>query len=243
MTTLSPHVLLTRAIFGLRPAGASRLTRSSHALNQARDLLAQIEMSTQTNSPARSTLVLLTGPSGAGKSTMLAAIRTLMSHRAPLPVLNMSRRIDGDRGHSLALIDELAQSTHASWHHIAHTLSRLGLAQPELWLRPMHTLSDGERSRARLALHLLRGGQESSTSLVLIDEFLSVLDRPTAQSVLSGVLRLLSECPGMLLVCATAHTDLVEILRLQTSHTLRIGECAGTVIHLQVTEKTPRPQA
>lgn len=225
MSTLSPHLLLTRAIFALAQGRPAPLAHAGGSLHLARTLLAQ------PRDPRQSALILLTGSSGSGKTSLLRAMRIHLADRAPLPILNLSRppATDHRKWSSLPLIDHIAQTTGMTWQAITQALTRLGLGQPALWTRPLRTLSDGERSRALLALHALMAIRESPAPVILIDEFLSILDRPTAHSILSGVRRVLSDHPGALLIAATAHDDLIKAAP-PGSRMLRLGQCVATVM-------------
>lgn len=223
MTTLSPHLLLTRAIFGLAPQRSGDFSRASRSLLHARELLTRAA----NGRAPHSTLILLTGPSGSGKSSLLRALRTECAARHPLPILNLSQRTACRA--APCLIDELAQATGLPWQRIALTLSRVGLAQPALWTRPIVTLSDGERSRARLALHALCAWCARPDPVILVDEFLSVLDRPTAHSVCAGVARLLSDHPGTLLIAATTHTDLLPALAAYSTQRVQLEGVTATM--------------
>jgi ABC-type lipoprotein export system ATPase subunit len=226
MSTLSPHALLTRAVFTLSASEheSSRLSHDRDALRDAAELLGVLR---QTAPPVpHATLILLTGPSGCGKSSLLRGVRVQLSHRAPPPVLNLSHAPERTQA---ALIDHLASRSLANWGQIAQTLTRLGLGQPSLWLRLFSTLSDGQRSRAMLADAVLCARTHSDTPLLLIDEFLSNLDRPTAHSILSGMRRVLADSPGMCVVAATAHDDLAQQIE-HLSLTRDIGQCRASIL-------------
>jgi ABC-type cobalamin/Fe3+-siderophores transport system ATPase subunit len=228
MSTLSPHTLLTRAVFGLSTTFTRPLSRSARTLTQSQSLLARIDAARPLI--PHSTLILLSGPSGSGKSTLLRALRTLLADRSPPPILNLSHPPLPDSRR--ILIDDIAQRTHFAWQRIALALTRIGLAQPELWLTPCSRLSDGERSRALLAQSLLTLQATSPRPTLLVDEFLSLLDRPCALAALSGLRRLLSDHPGTLLIAASAHQDLATSLDSSASLVTHLDHCRATVLFL-----------
>ena len=86
-------------------------------------------------------------------------------------------------------------------------LSLVGLGDAVLFMSHYDELSDSQQYRARLFLELM-----SDKKLIVIDEFLSTLDRMTAKPVAycfqKAVRRL-----GKKLVVATAHDDLEEYLQ------------------------------
>ena len=53
-------------------------------------------------------------------------------------------------------------------------LSSMGLSSVPTWLRPFHTLSNGEQYRASLAYMV---GKAQENEIILIDEYTSVVDR------------------------------------------------------------------
>ncbi len=232
MSTLSPHTLLTRAVFGLSRTITRPLTKHARSLAHAQSLLTRIDAARPLR--PHSTLILLSGPSGCGKSTLLRALRTHLAERSPPPILNLSRPPHPATTPRI-LIDDIAQHTHFAWHRIALALSRIGLAQPDLWLTHLSRLSDGERSRAALARALLSAQSSSPRPTLLVDEFLSLLDRSCAHSTLSGLKRLLSDHPGTLLIAATAHHDLATSLDSSASLVTHLDQCRATVLFL-----TPR---
>jgi ABC-type lipoprotein export system ATPase subunit len=226
MSTLSPHTLLTRAVFGLSAPGhqASRLSHERDALRDAAHVLGCVQRAAP--SVPHATLILLTGNSGSGKSSLLRGIRAQLSDRAPPPILNLSH---APPTVAATLIDHLASRSRAPWSQIAQTLTRLGLGQPSLWLAPFLTLSDGQRSRGTLADAVLHARAHTDTPLLLIDEFLSNLDRPTARSILSGLRRVLADSPGMCVVAATAHDDLAQQIE-HLSLITHIGLCRASIL-------------
>lgn len=233
MSTLSPHTLITRAVFGLSALRhpTTSFAHEREALQHAAHLLRAVRDAAP--STPHSTFILLSGPSGSGKSSLLRALRALLADHAPQPILNLSRPAPPERA---TLIDHLSHHTRSGWSHIAKTLTRLGLGQPALWLSPLHALSDGERSRARLADALLTAQSRSSHPIVIIDEFLSLLDRPTAISILSGTRRILAESPPTLLVAASAHHDLAQALEPHASLVTHISQCRASILF------SPRPR-
>lgn len=228
MSTLSPHTLLTRAVFGLSSTHSRPLSRHAKSLAHAQSLLSRIDAARPPQ--PHSTFVLLSGSSGSGKTTLLRGLRTLLADRSPPPILNLSHIPPSEC--RLILIDDIARHTQFAWHRITLALTRIGLAQPDLWLTPLSRLSDGERSRALLAHSLLRLQATSPHPTLLVDEFLSVLDRPCALAALSGLRRLLSDHPGTLFIAASAHHDLATSLESSASLVTHLDHCRATVIFL-----------
>lgn len=87
-------------------------------------------------------------------------------------------------------------------------LSAMGLSSVPTWLRPFHTLSNGEQYRAELAYKV---GKASNEDVILIDEYTSVVDRDVAKSM-SFALQKYIRRTGKKIVLASCHFDIMEWL-------------------------------
>jgi len=142
---------------------------------------------------------LIAGRSGAGKSTLLRllarrphteAVRPLRRGQARARVAALNRRMP------LAL-----------WSRL---LARFGLAEGRVLVCRAGDLSAGERARLELALAAARCETAGARTL-LVDEWCSVLDRPTAAAVAIGAARWARE-RRVRLIGATAHDDLAAAM-------------------------------
>lgn len=88
----------------------------------------------------------------------------------------------------------------------ANILSSMGLASVPSWLRPFHTLSNGEQDRARIAWLI---GSASNDEVVLIDEFTSVVDRDVAAAMSNSIFKYVQRT-GKRVVLASCHFDIME---------------------------------
>jgi hypothetical protein len=112
-------------------------------------------------------LGVIVGPSGSGKSTLARhAFANSLYQRQPWPA---------DRA-VIDCFDDLPIKV------ITRTLTAVGFSTPPAWLRPYHILSTGEQFRCDLAAALL--GPHCGTaapSIIVVDEFTSVVDRTVAK--------------------------------------------------------------
>lgn len=141
-------------------------------------------------------IALITGPSGAGKSSLARALSQLTPTTVP-----------GNTAPSAPIIDLLT----GPLPRRLSILSSVGLADAHLFLRHANHLSVGERARLDLALTLDAAARTRSTTLIL-DEFCSTLDRPTARLVARLLRRTITRTPTLRAFCLTAHDDLAPSL-------------------------------
>lgn len=151
-------------------------------------------------------ITLIAGDSGTGKSTLLRAVCAALSRRgrAVIDVASLGE----SPGRPLA---EFGDMPLRLW---LRTLARAGLGEARLLGRTLEQLSVGERHRFRIAAAMSRAMQRAG-SVVVIDEFVSPLDRATAESVSRGVRRwahAVASKSGVRLIVASAHEDLPGFL-------------------------------
>ena len=146
-------------------------------------------------------ITLVTGFSGSGKSTLLARIAELR------PEARWSETSAPDEGSVVDLFD-------GDLPKIIHWLGKFGLAEARVLLAPPARLSEGQKHRLSLARALW-----SRPRVVLVDEFLSSLDRITAQ-VVAHSFQKICRAEGITAYLATAHHDIASSLR--PDHVLRL---------------------
>lgn len=137
-------------------------------------------------------ITYVTGFSGSGKSQLLRLARERWPHFREQAIP------PSDRSLVEALGLELDESM--------SLLGRVGLGEVFQFLTPYDRLSDGQQARARLAYTFARGARA-----LIIDEFLSTLDRVTARAVAFAFQRFCRP-NGIAAIVATAHDDLVDVL-------------------------------
>lgn len=138
---------------------------------------------------------LIVGPSGSGKST-------IARHLWPAQLAATPSWSTG-----AAIVDDFPAQ--ASVREVTGLLCSVGLSSPPAWLRPHHTLSNGEQFRADMARLLADTGEQD---IVVVDEFTSVVDRQVAQ-VASHALQKTIRRGGRQFVAVTCHYDIGDWLQ------------------------------
>ena len=87
-------------------------------------------------------------------------------------------------------------------------LTSMGLSSVPTWLRPFHTLSNGEQYRATLA-YLVSSAKEGE--VILVDEYTSVVDRDVAKAM-SFALQKYIRRENKRIIFASCHYDILEWL-------------------------------
>jgi len=87
-------------------------------------------------------------------------------------------------------------------------LTSMGLSSVPTWLRPFHTLSNGEQYRATLA-YLVASAKEGET--ILIDEYTSVVDRDVAKAMSFSLQKYIRR-ENKKIILASCHYDILEWL-------------------------------
>ena len=98
-------------------------------------------------------------------------------------------------------------------------LTAMGLGSVPTWLRPFHTLSNGEQYRAELAYKVAKA---ESNSVILIDEYTSVVDRDVAKSM-SNALQKYIRREKKRIILASCHFDIMDWLQPDWTYSPTIG--------------------
>lgn len=134
---------------------------------------------------------LIVGSSGSGKTTLA---KQIWGEDIFKEVLDLS----------LPVIDQFPQGM--TYDDCAAALNGVGLSQVPCWIRPAHTLSNGQRFRAEIALQTA-----SDRDFIVIDEWTSVVDRTVAKAMSFSVQKH-ARRTGKRLVFLSCHYDVIEWL-------------------------------
>lgn len=134
---------------------------------------------------------LIVGASGSGKSTIANNI--------------FKDSVFEPEWGTKPLVDEFPKNI--AIKDITGALTKVGLGSVPAWLRPYHTLSNGEKFRADMARALL-----SDNEVVTIDEFTSVVDRTVAQ-VASNSIQKSFRKQEKKLIAVSCHYDIMDWLQ------------------------------
>ncbi len=197
------RVLRTRAIFGLFEDPDSRdparsMRRRAHELLDLPD----------------GSIALVNGPSGSGKSSLLRAIVDACA----------KRELRTERARPMRSARAPVELVGRDLHDALGTLAQSGLADARLIVRPARTLSDGESWRLGLARAMSRVVRSKHETVVIADEFCSLLDRVTAAGVCRSLRRWIDRVGRGRFVLATAHDDVRCWLSPDVLVELSLGE-------------------
>lgn len=137
---------------------------------------------------------LIVGASGSGKSQIARKI-----YGADV----VDGKLDWGKG---AVVDAFEKGLGIS--DITSVCGAVGFNTVPSWMRPFHTLSNGEQFRVDLARRLLEGGTDD---VIVVDEFSSVVDRQVAKVASNSVQKYVRK-NGKQFVAVTCHYDVIDWL-------------------------------
>lgn len=175
------------------PVSTSYLcTRAANSLDIDPHAKSVHELSVDADVDSPFGIGLILGASGSGKTTLA---RQIYGDDALVEVLDLARPV----------IEQFPPEW--DYDRCSSALLAIGLSSVPCWIRPAHTLSNGQRARADAALRLARSG----SAVVVIDEWTSVVDRVVAKAMSHCVQRHVRKFGGSI-VLLSCHYDVVEWL-------------------------------
>ncbi len=161
-------------------------------------------------------ILLITGPSGSGKSFLMRNF-----HRKYSKSIHAPRWIDLDRIHlpDRPLVDCFGDLPLVD---VLRLLGRCGLGEAWCYLQPPQHLSNGQRWRFRLAMGLA-SAKPDQRSIIVCDEFATLLDDITAGVIARSLRRIIRNTPGLSAICATSR-DIAPALQPDRILTCDFGQ-------------------
>lgn len=167
----------------------------------------------------RKSVTLLCGASGSGKSLVLRACAALLERKRS-DKIDLAEGITNDIQGCVNAFAKVIELPELPLHKTALELkgrvtlerflditARCGLAEPQLFVRPICSLSAGQIYRLRVALAFL-----ADPDVIIIDNFCEPLDRYTTVAVVRGLKHLATEM-GVAVLGATAGYDRLSGIR------------------------------
>jgi len=168
-----------------------RCTRAANSLDIDVEKKSIHELKISADLESEFSIGLILGASGSGKTTLAKQIFFEDCFKID---------IDPDK----PIIDQLPSDL--TYDQCAEILSGIGLTSVPCWIRPIKTLSNGQRSRAEAALQMTK-----SNDTVVIDEWTSVVDRTVAK-VMSHCVQKFARRNKKKIILLSCHYDVVEWL-------------------------------
>lgn len=134
---------------------------------------------------------LIIGASGSGKTTLA---KKIFGENCFKNLLDLNKSI----------IDQFPNEI--SYNDRQAILNGVGLSSIPCWIKPSYTLSNGQRSRAEMALHMA-----SKNNFTVIDEFTSVVDRTVAKVMANCIAKYSRKINNKIVLCS-CHYDVTEWL-------------------------------
>ena len=143
------------------------------------------------NIPNDFNIGIILGSSGSGKTTLAKKIFGNDIFKSPLK-------------EDIPIINQLPE--HFKYEECAAILSGIGLNSVPCWVRPVYTLSNGQKARAEAALLMTQENE-----IIVIDEWTSVVDRNVAKAM-SYTLQKYAKKNNKKIILCSCHYDVVEWL-------------------------------
>ena len=176
-----------------QPSQSFMATKAAQSLdiNVDKKLEHKLTISADVETPY--SIGLIVGNSGSGKTTLA---KKMFGDEAFIELIDSSRPI----------IDQFPNEF--TYEQRADILNSVGLSQVVCWIRPVSTLSNGQRFRAEAALKIATAGD----AVIAIDEWTSVVDRTVAKVMSHAIQRAARRHNSRFVLCS-CHYDVIEWLQ------------------------------
>ncbi|MBB2681896.1 UNVERIFIED_ORG: ABC-type multidrug transport system ATPase subunit/GNAT superfamily N-acetyltransferase [Rhizobium esperanzae] len=176
-------------------------------------------------------VTLVCGASGAGKTMLMTTVRALLGQSEGHTRDESARQRIHFEGQtqtlaSVSVLEDLPNDAiplelrgKAPLEDFLAITAKCGLAEPQLFVRPISSLSSGQKYRLQVALALLR-----KPDVLIIDNFCEPLDRYTAIAVIKGIRNLSKELNVAVVVATASYERVLELLDPDQSVLLRRGD-------------------
>ena len=175
------------------PSASFMATKAAQSLDIDISKKLEHKLSVNADVEASYNIGLIVGNSGSGKTTLA---KKMFGADAFAELVDTSQPI----------IDQFPAEF--TYDQRADILNSVGLSQVVCWIRPVSTLSNGQRFRAEAALKIATAGD----FVVAIDEWTSVVDRTVAK-VMSHAIQRAARRHGKRFVLCSCHYDVIEWLQ------------------------------
>lgn len=176
----------------------------------------------------RNAVTLVCGASGSGKTVLLSIVGELFDATSSDAISSETINIRGSAsGHPHVIyLEPLPDQAYpielkgrASLEDFLTVTAKCGLAEPQLLVRPVASLSSGQRYRLQVALAVLK-----KPDILIIDNFCEPLDRYTALAVIKGIQRLAQERSFAVLAATASYDRLLDLFTPDQTILLRRGD-------------------
>ncbi|MER8770921.1 ATP-binding cassette domain-containing protein [Mesorhizobium sp. M0960] len=174
-------------------------------------------------------ITLICGASGSGKTLLLDTLLRLLGNREGTEAAALENGVTAtglsDRAATVATLAALPPALtpldlkgRASLSDFLKVAAHCGLAEPQLFVRPVRSLSSGQRYRLQLALAFL-----ACPDVVIVDNFCEPLDKYTVAAVCKGIKILTCQYNSACIVATAAYERISDVLNPDQKILLRRG--------------------
>lgn len=174
-----------------QPSDSFRCTVAAQSLDIDVKKKLTHKMNLDINMPEKWNIGVVYGASGSGKTTLA---KHLFKDKFEFVSLNEEKTI----------LDQFSEDL--EYNEIVNLLNGIGLSQVPCWLRPVKTLSNGQKARAEIAYLLTQ-----NKDFFVVDEWTSVVDRVVAKVMSNSVQKYIRK-HNKQMIFLSCHNDILSWL-------------------------------